>query len=106
MDDLMKQGKLSALKKIREIASQCMQDDMKSGGLKKVSVLSDSPEGLEKGLEKAKEIVDSGSTESMEGSEPEEYEDMMDDGSQEESVDSLEEQIKALMEKKLKLMKK
>ena len=55
-----KDAKLAALKKIR---SQ-MNDEIKAGidpkKMKKVTVAADSEEGLEEGLDKAKEIIDAG----------------------------------------------
>lgn len=52
-----KNAKMSVLSHLRDMAQESMGSKLK--GLKKVSVASDSPEGLEKGLDKAKEIISS-----------------------------------------------
>lgn len=55
-----KKAKMDVVHDLRGVASDMLGDRME--GLKKVSVMSDSPEGLEAGLHKAHEIV-SGSEE-------------------------------------------
>ena len=50
-----KHAKMDVVKHLRDMASEAMGD--KLDGLKKVSVMSDSPEGLKAGLHKASEIV-------------------------------------------------
>ncbi len=50
-----KKAKMDAVHEMRGAASEMMGDKM--DGLKKVSVLSDSKQGLSKGLDKAKQIV-------------------------------------------------
>lgn len=103
-----------AKKEMLDHLSGLMKDHM-SSGLKKVTVASDSPEGLEKGLEKAKEIVEKKEVPDME----DEAEDMSEedsgekipfsDDSEEESQDEemsaeeIDEMIKQLQEKKAKL---
>lgn len=52
----VKEAKLKALKEMRGMASSMMGDGMKEH-LSKATVVSDSPEGLESGLSKAKEIL-------------------------------------------------
>jgi len=93
-----------------------MKDDMKSMGIKKVSVAAGSAKGLEEGLEKAKELIKNpedlmghmghmgGMDEEMGESEDESYEEEASE--EEESPESIEAQIKALEEKKAKMMKK
>lgn len=106
---MKRQAKMDVLKEIRKIASRAMQDDMKDGGLKKVSVMSDSSEGLEAGLEKAKGMLEDPSKlmDAMhEAEESPEMEDMEESEESEDSPESIEAQIKALEEKKAKLMKK
>jgi rRNA maturation endonuclease Nob1 len=56
MDPAAKKAKESVLKEISDMAGKSMGEDVK--GLKKVSVMSDSPEGLKAGLEKAEEVVE------------------------------------------------
>lgn len=56
MDPTYKDAKLDVLKQIRDLAAGEMGEDVK--GLKKVTVAAPDSEGLEKGLEKAKDIVD------------------------------------------------
>lgn len=56
--DLMpheKKAKMDVVRDLRGVASDMLGDKME--GLKKVSVMSNSPEGLEEGLHKAHEIV-------------------------------------------------
>lgn len=53
-----KDAKLRAVKEMRKMASDEMSGPLKS--LKKVTVASDSPQGLEHGLDKAKEIMHGG----------------------------------------------
>ena len=55
MSDREKAAKLKALKEARGMASDMMKDDLSSA--KKVSVMADSKEGLEKGLDVAKKII-------------------------------------------------
>lgn len=50
-----KNAKMDVVKHLRDMASDAMGD--KLDGLKKVSVMSNSPEGLAHGLDKAKQIV-------------------------------------------------
>ena len=56
LSDNEKQAKSEVLKSLHGQASDILRDKLK--GIKKVSVMSDSPEGLEKGLDKAKELLD------------------------------------------------
>ena len=67
MSPVEKQAKMNAVKDMRKHVSDQMAEPLHS--LKKVSVASDSPEGLQAGLEKAKQVVQQGP-------------DMGDDGSQ------------------------
>ena len=100
-----KEAKLSALMGLKEEMQKLMGDDVK--GLKKVTVASDSPDGLEKGLEKAKEML--GSEEVALGSEKEEESSEMEEPEMDESLpDSAEEcdeMIKKLEMKKMMLQK-
>lgn len=56
MSDNVKSAKMNVLEDLRKHAMSMMGDKVK--GNKKVIVSSDSKEGLEKGLEKAKQFVD------------------------------------------------
>lgn len=56
MDPEYKDAKMSALHELQKAMSGMMGDDVK--GLKKVTVASDSSEGLKHGLDKAKEALD------------------------------------------------
>lgn len=58
-----RQAKMDVVKDLRDAASEAMNSKM--DGLKKVSVLSDSQEGLEHGLDKAKEVVSGDEMEQM-----------------------------------------
>lgn len=59
VDPLKKEAKLKALKELRAMASGMGGDDVKSG-LEKVTVAATDKAGLKKGLDKAKEVVDTG----------------------------------------------
>lgn len=72
MDPMKKKAKMELVEELRSMAEDMMKQDLTGhmDGLKKVTVASDSKEGLEKGLEKAKEIAKSPLA--LEGSEEEE----------------------------------
>lgn len=55
MSPVEKQAKMNAVKDVRKFASDSMAEP-----LKKVSVASNSPEGLQAGLDKAKQVVQQG----------------------------------------------
>lgn len=55
LSDTEKRAKMDVVKDLRSTAAEAMKDRI--GGLKKVSVASDSEEGLKHGLDKAKEIL-------------------------------------------------
>ena len=120
--------KLSPMeKKGKEDTLQSLIDDMmdmdgdKVKGLKKVTVASNSPKGLSKGLEKAKELIGEAPTggledeEMPEASEEESMEEEMPEGEEEssemeseeseESPEELEAEIEKLKEKLAKLKK-
>lgn len=56
MSPIEKDAKMSVIEAMRKMAEEAMGDKLK--GLKKVTVASNSKEGLEEGLEKAKSILD------------------------------------------------
>ena len=91
-------AKAGVVKDLMGSLKELMAGDLK--GLKKVTVASDSPEGLKEGLEKAEEIVDKGSPE-------EESEEMKEEGSEsspeneDEKIASLEKELEELKAKKL-----
>jgi hypothetical protein len=58
LSDMQKEAKMSVVKSMSDMASQAMRSGLKDGVAKKVSVMSDSDEGLKKGLEKAEEIIE------------------------------------------------
>lgn len=111
MSENAKKAKLTALKEAHGMAKKMMEDDLK--GLKKVTVASDSPEGLKAGLEKAEDILEGESEESCEycegkGCEECEMEDSEESEDSEEpemSEDELEAKIAELMKMKEKLKK-
>ena len=125
-----KEGKKlsGAEKKGKEDTLQSLIDDMmdmdsgKVKGLKKVTVASDSPKGLSKGLEKAKELIGDAPTGGLEDEEMPEGEEMMEEEmpegeessemeseeAEDESLDTEEEieaEIEKLKEKLAKLKK-
>lgn len=94
LSDLEKKASLKALADYRGEAQKLMKDKMKK--MKKVTVASDSEEGLKEGLEKAEDIIESG----MEAQEMgEEYEEEMED-EEEMSEDEINAKIEELMAKK------
>lgn len=105
MSESEKKAKLAALKEAHGMASDMMKKDL--DGVKKVSVMAPSKEGLKKGLDMAEKIVgeqedeDSELGEKMEDAQ-EGYEDQ-----QEESMpmdeDEIDAEIQRLMELKAKL---
>lgn len=112
-NSMRKEAKLSAIKALRDFASEMMGDDIK-GKLTKVTVAAKDQEGLKKGLEKAKEMLPE--TSSEEESEMESAEEEMAEGPEHEAMEmsSMEEcetpeeidaLIKKLEEKKLKMTK-
>jgi len=56
MSDMKLQAKLKAIQMMRDAADGEMKNRIKNG-IKKVSVMSDSSEGLKAGLDKAKELT-------------------------------------------------
>lgn len=114
-----------AEKKGKEETLQSLIDEMmdmdsdKVKGLKKVTVASNSPSGLSKGLEKAKELIGGAPVGGLEGEEMEEempegeemMEEEMPEGEEEssemedESPEELEAEIEKLKEKLAKLKK-
>lgn len=56
MDPKYKNAKMGVLKQISDMASEAMGNGIK--GIKKVEVAADSEEGLQKGLEKASDMVE------------------------------------------------
>lgn len=104
LSDNERQAKMDVLKSLDDEMSQEMGDKVKN--LKKVTVASDSSQGLEKGLEKAKKLL----AKQDESAEPAEEE--MDESSDEEesedlSLDELDAKIRELEHlKKMKLMSK
>jgi hypothetical protein len=110
MSEQEKKAKLKALKEAHGMASGMMKEGL--DGAKKVSVMADSKEGLEKGLDVAKKIVDRGDLGEQEdddmelsGEESEEQEDM--EESQEDAMpmdeEDLDKEIQRLVELKAKL---
>jgi hypothetical protein len=89
MDPSAKKAKESVLQEISDMAGKSLGEDVK--GLKKVSIMSDSPEGLKAGLEKAEEMV-----------EPKESEEESDDmeGMSDEEIDMLMKKLEELKAKK------
>jgi len=105
-DDMKKEAKLSVLKELRKMASDMIGGDLKEG-MNKVTVASDSKEGLKKGLEKAEDLMEQAPDmeEELEDEEME-YEDMEEESDEDEmSPEDIEAKIQELMEKKKKLSK-
>jgi len=107
MSPLEQKAKMKALKEANGMASDMLKGHL--SGLKKVTVASDSKEGLKKGLDKAEDIIGDEDEQSSpfgksedEGEESEsgEYDDVLADCDSEQEIDDL---IQKLMEKKKSL---
>lgn len=111
-------GKLASLQELMKDMDSMMMDGMKGKkGMAKVSVMSDSPEGLKEGLEKAEDVIEGESEEESEVTLPKfgskqksgalmEEEDFEEDSSddsedsEESSEEELDRKIAELMAKK------
>lgn len=93
-DDGVK-AKAAMLKKMMEMVKGGVGEELK--GLKKVTVASDSPEGIEAGLEKAKELI---AHETEETPAEEKSETVSEEKSEEEKIAELEKQLEELKAKK------
>lgn len=106
MNPEYKGAKMSALQELKKAMAEMMSDDVK--GLKKVTVASDSKQGLEEGLEKAKEAFSKMPSEDEESAEHEAMESSEEEGAEHEEDMSAEEidarikELEALKAKKLK----
>lgn len=120
LSPMEKKGKEESLSSL--IDDMMSMDGDKVKGLKKVTVASDSPKGLSKGLEKAKELIGGAPTGGLEDEEMPEGEEMMEEEmpegeessemeseeAEDESLDTEEEieaEIEKLKEKLAKLKK-
>lgn len=105
IDPTEKEAKLAAIKGMRKMAGDMMADDMKS--MKKVTVAAPDQEGLEAGLEKAKEVVESeeGPMHEMSEESEEETSDVDAMVEQCESPEEIDQLMQKLAEKKAALMK-
>lgn len=92
LSDVEKDAKMNVVKDLRDSASSMMKD--KLGGLKKVTVASDSKEGLEEGLDKAEEL--------LEGEDKEKTSEM-EVPSEDMGLDAINKHLELLMELKRKL---
>lgn len=99
IDPIEKEAKLNAVKGMRKMAGDMMADDMKS--MKKVTVAAPDQEGLEAGLEKAKDVVEE--MPEMEDESPED--EMMEVVESCETPEDIDKLIAKLNEKKLELAK-
>jgi hypothetical protein len=112
MSPMEAKAKLASLKELMSEMDDMMMEDMKGKkGMAKVSVMSDSPEGLKKGLETAEGVLEEeeseegmalprfGSQEKEDMMEDEDMEDMSDE-SDDMSEDDLDRKIAELMAKK------
>ena len=104
MSENEKKAKLSALKEAHGMASEAMKEGL--SGAKKVSVMSDSKQGLKKGLDLAEKIV--GEQEDEDSEEGEKMEDAQEgfEDQQESSMPMDEEEIDAQIQKLMELKAK
>ena len=91
VDEKKLEAKASMAKELSDMLGAGITDDIK-GGLAKVTVASDSPEGLKEGLEKAEDIVSPEEDEEKEDSEDESE----DDKDIETKIQELRDQLKTL----------
>jgi hypothetical protein len=104
MDPMEKEAKTGILKEISKMAGDMMGSDLK--GLKKVTVAAPDKEGLEKGLEKAKELMgDMPEGEEAEAEEDEAVASEEEMPAEEMSVEEIEAKIKELEAKKAAMVK-
>lgn len=105
MDPKRKEAKISTLEHLRDLAKEMMMEDLK-GSMKggKVTVASDSPEGLKEGLEKAKDVVEKLPEGSPEEESQESPEEEMQEIPHDMSEDEIDKKLAELM--KLKAAKK
>ena len=108
-----KKAKLTALGAANDMATEALKG--KLSGIKKVSVISDDKQGLEKGLEKAKKIVgavesedseDSGAMFGHHGSDDQAEEESEPCGMDEESEPQDEEEIDTMIAHLMKMKEK
>jgi hypothetical protein len=98
------EAKASAIKHLMSGLKEMMGGELQDG-LKKVTVASNTPEGLEKGLEMAKKVVPTGMEESSEEESMESPEEESMESPEEESMESDEERKIAELEKQLAELK-
>lgn len=104
MSDLEKKAKLTPLKEANRIATDMLANKIK--GLKKVTVASDSEEGLKKGLKKAEDLLGEHESEDEEMGESHEAKSEGYEDQQEESEPMDEDEIDAEIERLMKLKEK
>lgn len=104
MKDLEKKAKMKVLQEMRQMATDMMKEGLSpKKEVKKVTVASDSKEGLLKGLEKAEEVLDSEDEEDAELEDEETSEEDSDVSEMDEAECDAE--IERLMKLKAKLSK-
>lgn len=104
MSENEKKAKLAALKGAHGMASDMIKGNLK--GLKKVTIASDSEEGLKKGLDKAEEFLGEQESEDEEMSESEQDESEGFEDQQDESEPMDEDELNAEIERLMKLREK
>lgn len=92
-------AKAKVMKELSDLLSEDMGNDIK--GLKKVTIASNSKEGLEEGIDKAKELLDAKKEDSSEEMEEECSEDEQSEESMDEEIKKLEEKLLSLKSKKV-----
>lgn len=66
LDPIYKDSKMSVLQELRDQMSGLMKDDLQGSKMKKVEVAASDEEGLEEGLDKAKEMISGDESEESE----------------------------------------
>lgn len=109
LSDVEKEAKMNVVKALSDDMSSLLRDKLK--GLKKVTVASNSEEGLKEGLEKAEELLEKKMCENCEGEgceaceSPEGMEESEDSMMDLEEIDKKIQELQKMKEMKLKGMK-
>jgi len=98
MEPKEKEARMGVLKDIKKLATDSMGEDVK--GLKKVSVMSDSKEGLKAGLEKAGDVVEE-IADGREGEESGDEDNMLDADVKEDKPEDMKDELSDMSDEEL-----
>lgn len=103
MDEHKMKAKADMAKSLSDMLGSDITEDMKKSGVKKITVASDSTEGLKEGLDKAEDIVDP-DDEYSEGADAMHESMMAEDSEESDSAEEIQDKI-AELEKQLEELK-